>query len=76
MIAGMLSRPARLTDVQPNWLTYFGVADCDGAARRVGGLGGTVLWPPKDIPNVGRFAVCQDGQRAVFAVATFLPPSQ
>jgi len=76
MISGMLSRPARLADVPPNWLTYFGVADCDGAARRVGELGGTVLWPPRDIPNVGRFAVCQDGQRAVFAVATFLPPSK
>jgi len=67
-VGGMMKRPPQMNDVPPNWLTYFGVTDCDGAAKKVGELGGKVLRPPMDIPNIGRFAVCADGQGAVFAV--------
>jgi predicted enzyme related to lactoylglutathione lyase len=74
MIGGMMARPERLRDVPPHWLTYFGVTDCDAAAAKARELGGTVLQPPTDIPDIGRFAVCRDGQGAVFAVAYFIPP--
>lgn len=67
-VGGMMSRPPQMKDVPPNWLTYFGVTDCDGAVEKVGKLGGQVLRPATDIPNIGRFAVCKDGQGAVFAV--------
>ena len=67
-VGGMMERPARLKDVPPNWLIYFGVGDCDASAAKVGQLGGTVMQPPTDIPNVGRFAVCKDGQGAAFAL--------
>ena len=76
MIAGMMARPARLKDVPPNWLTYFGVTDVDAAARKVAELGGKVMQPPTDIPGIGRFSVTQDGQGAVFAIAKFNPPAQ
>jgi predicted enzyme related to lactoylglutathione lyase len=75
MIAGMMARPPRLRDVPPNWLTYFGVTDCDAAAAKARELGGKLLQPPTDIPGIGRFAVCQDGQGAVFAIARFIPPT-
>jgi predicted enzyme related to lactoylglutathione lyase len=67
-VGGMMARPPQMKDVPPHWLTYFAVSDCDGAAAKVGKLGGQVLRPPDDIPNVGRFAVCRDAQGAVFAV--------
>ncbi len=67
-VGGMMARPPRLRDVPPSWLTYFCVTDCDAAAAKAGQLGGTLLQPPADIPNIGRFAVCQDGQGAVFAL--------
>ena len=67
-VGGMMARPPRLSDVPPNWLTYFGVADCDSTAKKVGELGGKIINGPMDIPNMGRFAVCQDGQGAVFAI--------
>jgi predicted enzyme related to lactoylglutathione lyase len=72
-VGGMMARPPQMKDVPPNWLTYFAVTDCDGAAEKVGKLGGQVLRPPTDIPDIGRFAVCKDGQGAVFAV--FKPQS-
>ena len=69
-VGGMMARPPQMSDVPPNWLIYFGVTDCDGTAKKVGELGGKILKAPMDIPNIGRFAVCQDGQGAVFAIFT------
>jgi len=75
MIGGMMARPPRLRDVPPNWLTYFGVTDCDASAVKVKELGGAFRQPPTDIPGIGRFAVCGDEEGAVFAIARFNPPA-
>ena len=39
-------------------------------AAKAEGLGGGLIVPPTDIPNVGRFAVIRDPQGAVFSVIT------
>ena len=52
----------------PNWLPYFRVADADKTVARVKSLGGTIKMGPQDIQGVGRFAVVQDPQGAVFAI--------
>jgi uncharacterized protein len=49
------------------WLVYFGTADIDADTGRAGELGGTTLVPPTDI-GVGKIAVLQDPQGAVFAL--------
>lgn len=67
-IGGMMRIPKEWGDVPPNWLPYFAVSDCDATAAKAMELGGSVTVPPTDIPNVGRFAVLQDPQGAVFAV--------
>ncbi|HKO59219.1 MAG TPA: VOC family protein, partial [Thermoanaerobaculia bacterium] len=51
-----------------HWLSYFAVNDADAAVRTAEGLGGGVLMPLMDIPNVGRMAVLRDPQGAAFAV--------
>jgi predicted enzyme related to lactoylglutathione lyase len=56
------------------WMTYFAVADCDDSARRAAVLGGELLVPPTDIPPVGRFAVIQDPQGAVFSIVELIDP--
>jgi uncharacterized protein len=48
----------------PHWLVYFGSADADADAARIGELGGQVLVPPLDVPG-GRILVAQDPQGAV-----------
>lgn len=50
------------------WLPYVAVDDADAASARASRLGGKVLSPPEDIPNIGRFAVLADDAGAVFAV--------
>lgn len=55
-------------DVPPHFMPYFLVADCDAAASRATGLGGSTVVPPTDIPNVGRFALLRDPAGAAFSV--------
>jgi len=42
------------------WLPYVQVDDVDKTAAKAQKLGGNVIVPPADIPNVGRFAIMID----------------
>lgn len=50
---------------QPHaWLPYVQVASADQTAEKAKRLGATVVVPPTQIPNVGRFAIFVDAQGA------------
>ena len=49
------------------WLVYFGTDDVDASMSKVTELGGSELVGPTDI-GVGKIAVAQDPQGAVFAL--------
>jgi uncharacterized protein len=66
-VGGMMQSQAP-PGVPSYWLPYFAVEDCDGEVGRATSLGATLMVPAMDIPNVGRFAILQDPQRATFAV--------
>jgi len=78
MMAGLMVLPddAKAMGTPPNWLTYIGTENVDETSREAVALGGKVLRQPSDIPTVGRFAVLQDPQGAVFAAFTPAPSSQ
>jgi predicted enzyme related to lactoylglutathione lyase len=65
---GMMAMDERWGDVPPHWMTYFAVDNCDARARRLTELGGKILYGPFDAPPVGRMAVVQDPQGAVFSI--------
>lgn len=65
---GMMNMPPNMKGVPSHWLNYFAVTDCDASAKKVTELGGKVVMPPMDIPNIGRFAICADPQGAHFAL--------
>ncbi len=67
-IGGMMAMPPHMAGVPSHWLTYFAVADVDASAAQVAELGGKVVMPPQDIPNIGRFAIAQDPGGASFAL--------
>jgi predicted enzyme related to lactoylglutathione lyase len=56
------------------WGSYITVEDVDDTADRCEMLGGKVLFGPTDLGLVGRFAVLQDNQGAVFNVIAYEPP--
>ena len=70
--AGMMAMPDNMPAGVPSyWMPYFQVADSDASAAKAKGLGGHLIVGPNDIPSVGRFAILQDPQGAMFAVFKF-----
>ena len=57
-------------------MVYFAVDDSDRTVEEAAGMGGQVLVPPTDIPNIGRFAILNDPQGAGFAVIRMEPPAE
>lgn len=68
-----LSAEARKMGAPPHWLAYIGTPETDTTVNKAKSLGAKVLVPAMDIPTVGRFAVLQDPQGAVFAPFTPQP---
>ncbi len=69
-VGGVWPLPAELASqgVPPNWLPYISTDDVDETVAEATQLGGRVVLPPKDIPNMGRFAMLADPQGAMFAI--------
>lgn len=68
MRAGVMQQPPGL-DVPSHWLPYIHVADCDAAAAKATQLGAkSIMVPPTDIPDVGRFCVIIDPVGAAVAL--------
>jgi predicted enzyme related to lactoylglutathione lyase len=63
--------PPQAEGTPPNWGCYVTVSDVDATAAKAEELGGKILMPPTDIPNVGRFSVLQDPQGAVISEITY-----
>jgi predicted enzyme related to lactoylglutathione lyase len=71
-IAGIMGVQCEAGEMPPHWGVYITVDDVDATARKAEELGGTVLMPPTDIPNVGRFSALRDPQGVAFSVITYL----
>ena len=68
--AGGLMALPEADGTPPHWIIYVGTPDVDATVAAAEKLGGKLLKPAADIPNVGRFAVLSDPQGAAFAVFT------
>lgn len=60
----------------PHIAQYVAVDDVDRAAEKARSLGGSVIFGPYDIPNVGRMAVLRDPTGASISVITLTGGSQ
>jgi predicted enzyme related to lactoylglutathione lyase len=67
-IGGMMQIQPEWGEVPPNWLAYVAVENADATAEKIKASGGSIMMGPQDIPNMGRFAVAADPQRAAFAI--------
>jgi predicted enzyme related to lactoylglutathione lyase len=62
---------AKAMGAPPHWMSHVTVEDVDASLARARELGAKVYVEPKDIPEVGRFAVIADPQGA--AISLFRP---
>ena len=67
-VGGMMAIDPSWGPVPSHWIPYFQVADADATAAKIRSLGGQLRMGPKDIPEVGRFAISLDPQGAEFAL--------
>jgi len=72
-VAGMYQISEEMGNIPSHWMPYFAFEDCDQSCAKAQELGATVLQPPTDIPETGRFSVLQDPQGAVFAIIMMEP---
>ncbi len=70
-VAGIMATPPEAQGMPPSWGAYVTVDDVDSMQQRVENLGGKILTPAQDIPDVGRFTVIQDPQGAVLMLITY-----
>jgi predicted enzyme related to lactoylglutathione lyase len=71
-MGGIMSMPPGCEGMPPSWGIYVTVADVDATAKLTVEMGGKVLVPPQDIPQVGRFCVLQDPQGATIKAITYV----
>ena len=69
-VGGIFAAPRELS-LAPHWSPYAVVMDADKAARTVVELGGTLVFPVMDAPNIGRFCVARDPQGAMFTLIAY-----
>lgn len=72
-VGGIMPIPKEAQGMPPMWGTYVTVDDVDKTAKTAQDLGGRILVPPTDIPDVGRFCVIQDPQGAVLSAISYKP---
>ncbi len=63
-----LTEEMRTHGARPAWLGYVAVYDVDAAVAAIGAAGGRTYVAPRDIPDVGRFAMVADPQGVPFYV--------
>ena len=71
-VGGMMLKQGNVPDdVTPCWDPYITVDDVEASAKSVEKLGGKVILPPTEIPNVGRFCVIKDPQGISLNLITY-----
>lgn len=73
-IGGIMKIPQEAAGMPPSWGAYVTVADVDATARQAQALGATILMPPTDIPQVGRFCTFRDPQGAMLSIIAYVQP--
>ena len=64
-VAGMMSPTPNTPHAGSFWHSYVAVRDVNECARHTRMLGGTVVVPPHDVPDVGRICAVADPTGAV-----------
>ena len=75
-IGGVPPAEHRNPNAPPHWLPYFSAVDCDHSAGVAEDLGATLCVKPMTLEGVGRWAVAEDPQGAVFALFQAVPRSE
>lgn len=75
MLGGLLRITPEWGDIPSHWAIYLQVEDVDAVVERAQALGGRLVFPAFDAPQVGRIARIEDPTGAGFYVIRFVEPA-
>ncbi|MEH6473032.1 MAG: VOC family protein [Halopseudomonas sp.] len=72
-VGGIMGKPPGAEQIPNHWGTYITVDDVDKTLAKAEAAGGKALYPPMDVPTVGRMCAILDPTGAVVSVITYVP---
>jgi predicted enzyme related to lactoylglutathione lyase len=70
-VGGIMKKPEGAEQMPDYWGTYITVDDVDNTLEKVEAAGGKAVYPPMDIPGVGRMCAITDTSGAMVSIITY-----
>ncbi|MGF1721369.1 VOC family protein [Vibrio kyushuensis] len=70
-VGGVMKKPEEIGNVPNHWGTYITVNDVDEVLAKAEAAGGKAVYPPMNVPGVGRMCAILDNNNAVVSVITY-----
>ncbi len=70
-VGGIMGKPNGYEHVPDHWGTYITVADVDKTLAKALQAGGKAIYPPMNVPGVGRMCAISDTSGAVVSIITY-----
>ncbi len=71
-VGGIMKKPEGAGQMPDCWGTYITVKDVDETVRKAEAAGGKAIYPPMDVPEVGRMCAITDKSGAMVSVITYV----
>lgn len=70
-VGGIMAKPKDYEHLPDHWGTYITVNNVDETLAKAEAAGGKALYPPMDVPGVGRMCAISDKGGAVVSIITY-----
>ncbi|MBG7602054.1 MAG: VOC family protein [Gammaproteobacteria bacterium] len=70
-IGGIMKKPEGIEQMPDSWGTYITVNDVDETLAKAEIAGGKAVYPPMDVPGVGRMCAITDRGEAMVSIITY-----
>jgi len=70
-VGGIMKKPEGGEKMPDFWGTYITVNDVDATLKKAEEAGGKAVYPPMDVPGVGRMCAITDRSGAMFSIITY-----
>lgn len=70
-IGGIMKKPEGIGQMPDSWGTYITVNDVDETLAKAEIAGGKAVYPPMDVPDVGRMCAITDRGGAMVSIITY-----
>jgi len=70
-VGGIMGKPEGSEQLPDQWGTYITVSDVDVTLAKAEAAGGKAVYPPMDVPGVGRMCAIADRSGAVVSIITY-----